>query len=712
MPAMSEMKRDLENLKRHGFNLIKIQEHWAVDEPREGHCDFSLHEELIDYCRKLDLGVYLGLTCEQAPMWLWRKHPDCRMVARDGTPVAYQAPLTLPADGKPGPCFDHPGARADQARFISRLVQTLGRYENIVVWNTWQEIGYWADADFLVGQPVCYCPSTLAFFRSWLRERYGDLDAINRHWRTRFGDWEDILPTRSKRGRDCGAVDVAWAHFIPNVKMAHTLRDRAAVIKAADPLKRPVFAHKGSCAIGSGQDWTFARCQDFLGSSCYPSWFPAQAWDDIWPPGQDRREALAAEIAGLALNLDYLRSASKPDAPVWAAEFQGGPISAGLHKSRVPDPADIRRWMLTAVGSGITGLCFWVTRAEIAGAECNGFSLLDSGGDTTPRYEEAARIGAALGRWPDLFAARTLEPARLAILINEANSNFGASLPEQAGHLEYAVRGWHRILWEAGVAADFVNVDDLDELGSGCAAAILPFPVSISDDVVAKLRRFVERGGHLISEAAIGRWDEVCFCNRGEVSPAAAELFGARQRSFTMVAEPGDRPRWSPRARSWGDYLPATMLQGTGLLKGRALRANVYVQTFEPNRSEVVLCHGKAPAGVVTKVGKGRAWLLGTFLGHNGTAHCDRATRRFVTTLLDRCGIEPSRAGRLLVRRRIAAGRQAWILTNPTARPVTQTLGVSGFAHVEDLLGGDIARRRDRVTLTLDGLDVRVLILS
>jgi beta-galactosidase len=137
MPPMAELKRDMELLKRQGFNLIKLQEHWMIDEPREGDCDFSRYEELIEYAATLDLGIYLGLTCEQAPSWLYRKHPDCRMVGRNGLPVAYQAQTTLPADGKPGPCYDHPGALADQLSFITRLVGALGRYENLVVWNTW-----------------------------------------------------------------------------------------------------------------------------------------------------------------------------------------------------------------------------------------------------------------------------------------------------------------------------------------------------------------------------------------------------------------------------------------------------------------------------------------------------------------------------------------------------------------------------------------------
>ena len=61
MPPMDELKRDMETLKRHGFNLIKLQEHWMVDEPLEGQYDFSKYVELIDYAARLETGVYLGL---------------------------------------------------------------------------------------------------------------------------------------------------------------------------------------------------------------------------------------------------------------------------------------------------------------------------------------------------------------------------------------------------------------------------------------------------------------------------------------------------------------------------------------------------------------------------------------------------------------------------------------------------------------------------
>ncbi len=711
MPPLSELKKDMENLKRHGFNLVKLQEHWAIDEPEEGRYDFSRCEELIAHAAKLDMIVYLGLTCEQAPGWLWRKHPDCRMVGINGLPILYEAQTPLPADGKPGPCFDHPGASADQTRFIKKLVKTLGGYEKIV-WNTWQEVGYWSER--IVGQPVCYCQHTLEAFRAWLKEKYGDLDALNRAWNARYLDWSSIAPQRTTN--TWIALDVHWKYFMDNVQVARVLRSRAQAIREADPLQRPVFAHLGTATVGSGQDWTYARCQDFLGCSTYPAWFPLNDWDDarVASGPLDRHASLLAEIwDSVALKYDHVRSCNSPGSPVWAAEFQGGRVSDGFHMGRVPSPEDIRRWMLTAIGSGVTALSFWVTRAEIAAAEANGFSLLDSEGDSTARFEEASRVGKALGEHPDLFGQPSWPGADVAILINEWNYQFCATMRQGGEHLSYSVRGWHRLLWDAGIPVDFLEVSELDEdYASQYRALVLPFPLCLSEEVVGKLARYVESGGNLISEACPGRISPHAFATRGELSPAARELFGVRHESLSMVREPEGGRRWSPTERSWGEYLDDMFLTGAGPFEGLKLRANVYVETFSCRGSEPCLMAEEAVAGTVRQVGKGRAWLLGTYAGHNGTAYADEDTRALVSALLARCGISTSHEGKLHLRKRAIEGKEAWLLTNPTADEVTERLDVSGWSTVQDLLGDPVERTGDHVGLTVKALDVRVLVLQ
>lgn len=287
-----------------------------------------------------------------------------------------------------------------------------------------------------------------------------------------------------------------------NVQIAKVLRARAEAIREADPYHRPIFAHKASPVIGSGQDWVYARCQDFVGSSAYPAWASRQSWDDRHPAvGQprDRHSALLVEMwDNVALRYDYIRCCNPRGKPVWAAEFQGGPVSTGFHKGRVPSPDDIRRWMLTAVGSGVTAISFWVTRAEIHMAEQNGFSLLDSQGDTTPRYEEAARIGRALNAHADLFGQPTRPRSDVAIVINEWNYQLCSLLEQGYEHLPYSVRGWYRLLWDANVPVDFIEASELDEAYVGqYKALVLPFPLSLSEETAGKLARYVENSKHL-----------------------------------------------------------------------------------------------------------------------------------------------------------------------------------------------------------------------
>jgi beta-galactosidase len=397
---------------------------------------------------------------------------------------------------------------------------------------------------------------------------------------------------------------------------------------------------------------------------------------------------------------------------VWAAEFQGGPVSTFFHKGRVPSAADLRRWMLTAVSTGVTAISFWVTRAEIAAAEVNGFSLLDSEGDSTPRYEEATRIGHALNAHADLFGQPTWPGAQVAILINEWNYQFCRSLNQGGEHLPYSVRGWHRLLWDAGIPVDFVEVSELDEdYVQAYSAIVLPFPLSMSEEVAGKLAGYVTKGGNLISEAAPGRIDEHGYCNRGEMSPAMRGLCGVRHASFTMVREPNGRARWSPRARTWGEYLDDAMLEGSGPLDGLKLRANGYVETFHCEGSEPCLRYGDAIAGTVRAVGTGRAWLLGTYVGHSGTAYRERDTAQCVATMLAACGVQPTREGRLLLRKRVGRDAEAWLYTNPTDGPVTERIDVSNWARVEDLLGAPLERDGATVLLTVNSLDVRALVL-
>jgi len=107
-----------------------------------------------------------------------------------------------------------------------------------------------------VRRPTCLLLREHARFLPLLVARaYSDLDGLNRVWNARYLDWRDVAPDRCHRLQPM-AQEVDWRYFMDNVQVARVLRSRADAIRAADPLHRPIFAHKGGPIIGSGQDWT------------------------------------------------------------------------------------------------------------------------------------------------------------------------------------------------------------------------------------------------------------------------------------------------------------------------------------------------------------------------------------------------------------------------------------------------------------------------
>lgn len=713
MPPMDELLHDLGVMRDLGFNLVKLQVNWATTEAIQGRLDLERFHLLIRRAAEVGLRVYLGFVCEHAPAWLYRRFPDCRMETRLGVHTPYEAVSTLPADGKPGPCFDHPGANAAMLDWLRRATAELAAHSNIGWWNTWQEVEWWAAQPWLLGDDACYCPHSLAAFRRFLRAKYRTITALNREWRSFHASFEDIVPTRTARGRDGQPVDLAWMDFQRNYSIARTLRERAEAVRKSDPLRRPIFAHKAVCDIGAGADLHAARAQDFFGFSAYATGAPFHEWDDGRPRPEQPAEHAASLTAeawqSIALAADHLRACTR-DGQVWAAELQGGPVCPAMHRGRTPDAADIRRWMLLGLGHGLTGIAFWVLREEIHAAELCGFGLLDGTGDTTPRAIEAGRLARAIARHADLFAVPNTPPAELAIVVDDRNARSQRCNINAENHHAYDVRGWHRLCFDLGIAVDFLHVSDFTERAARYRALVLPLPICLGDDVASELRDWVETGGQLLAEACPGRVGADNYAVRGGGSEIVRSLFGARQGHFRLVREAGGRQRWTPPERTWGDVIEPPMLRGVGPLEGLQLQPQWLFAPVVPEGAEpVLIADDGAVVGVRHGVGHGAAWQIGTVLGFRGTADRSLQGHAAIARLLAALGVRPAHEGRLLLRRRGNGRREAWCFFNPSDNAVSETVRwPTDTARLEDLLEGPMSVNDP---VAVPALDVRIFIV-
>ncbi len=690
--------------------MIKIQEVWGYDECHEGQINLSNVSQVVSDARQNNLRVYFGITMENPPAWLWKKYPDASMVYETGQSHNDPTQYVLPADGKPGPCWHHPGAREVAIRFIEAVGREIGKYDNICVWNLFQEIGLWSMRPGYLG--LCYCNYTLQEFRKWLRIRYKEIAELNNAWRCAYGDWDEVEPPRSSP-RVPSMID--WRYFMDDIYLADVLKWKGDAFRRSDPLHRPILAHVGGVTTGSTREWRYAEQLDILGSSCYPAWGELDPWDANLPsPEKPLTEAQAVnhELEGLIMNFDHLRSSSH-SGEIWTAELQGGPIVTGLGRRRVPDAADIRRWVLGCLSTGVHGICFWNHRPEIFWEEGYGFSLLDWGSDTSARAEEAARLTKAINAHAELFAKGKHSEPTAGILLNEGLYHFAeASQHEALHHLQFTIQGIWKSLWLEGIPCGFVDAATFPMQSSRWRVLIMPFPLALSAGLIEALQRYVRKGGTVIAEACPGRFDEYGIGRKEAMMPGVSELFGAAHQGVFLIREPNKGTKWTAWNLAPRDLRGYQDLVGVGDFSSQRVFPAYYLQTLTPTTGKPILKYCDEVAGCINNYGEGRAYLVGTLLGHGVAGYSDQRNAKFLAALLRQADVASDSIGALKRRRRTLGNQAAWFLFNQTDKQVDQEVPIEGYRLAWDLLGGELPSLGGRVHCKVEAFDVKCLVLE
>jgi len=708
---LEQLRADMALFKKMGFTMIKIQESWSMDEPREGEINLDTVAQVVSDARQNGLLVYFGVTMEQAPGWFWRKFPDASMVYETGEPHNDPTQYLFPADAKPGPCWHHPEAREAGIRFVEALAREIGKYDNVLVWNVWQEIGFWPMRPGHMG--LCYCPNTLREFRAWLRAKYQTLAELNRTWISNYGGWDEVEPPRAFAMLP---PQIDFRYFMDDVYLSSVLKWRADAFRRGDPLHRRILAHMGGPTIGGTPEWRYAEQLDILGSSCYPAWEGINEWDFARAPAGKpvaKGDGLNNELRdSVLMRFDYIRGASR-SGEIWTAELQGGPISGGQSLGRVPDAGDIRRWVLGSLSAGARGICFWNHRTEKMWQEQYGFGLLDGQGEHTQRGDEAGRLAQAINHQAEFFTRSEVPKAGVAMVMNEDLRHFAeASEFGVKDHLLYTIRGIYKGLWDEGVRCDFIAAEDIGSQGKAYKTLIQPFAISLSDEVTQAYQSYVRDGGVLICEATPARLGKYGYGFPSEMGPGIADLFGAAHKQVVTVREPHDGAKWTGAERTYGDSVEYRDLVGVGEAAGLAVSPAYHLQTLTLTTGSVLLKSQNEIAGVVNKYGSGRAYLIGTLLGHALLAYDDKRNTALLAHLLAGAGVKADRVGKLQRRRRVLGNQAAWFLFNTTAAPVEEVVALENYQSAKDLLGADLPKAPGGLRVKVEALDVRCLMMS
>ncbi len=672
-PSSGELYRDLQILQQHGIHLVYFPVNRAVLMPRQGEWRWDAYESWLNKARQLSM--------EMIPVFQFQS------LSREWSNI-----LGHPLD-----------AWEPFAQFAGKVVER---------WSAWDEIPAWGVdiPDFRQTEAVGdFSPSARAVeaFKHWLQQQYGDVTALNEHWKTAYTAWEEIHPERWSP-QDV-PQQVAWRAFLENLRLKW-FEQVSQIIRSADVRQRPVHALSLEPEGDAGR---FTVPADLRGGSCFPSRQAVHDWDDAAKHPEERirqKETVLAEMLSVAYAGDRARGLDNPSSSFRVVPLQSGPEHSLWQLGSSPSPEELRRWVLTALSTGAAGIGFSGVRPGLNPLQ-RGFALLESEGDSSPRLREVSALAKALQPHAELFTQGRLADVQVGIVLDDVNRRVCETLSGIGDHYHYSVRGWHRLLWEEGFPVDFVPAEAVDEvLAERYRALILPLPLALENETARRLSAYVSAGGNLVSEVGTGMLTEDGWAVPGEFSPLLRYLFGVRVVNQRLVEEPDETPRWSMPEHGRREKDEAGYLEGRGPMEGLRVRASVWVQQFENQGSQPVFWYRGRPAGAFRVGVRGQAWLIGTVVGHSAFAHIDPEARLFVRRLLEWFGVHPQRVGDALLRRRILDDREAWFLTNPTRETITIQISMSD-RQVDDLLHFPLERSEEKLTLTLSPDEVRVIVM-
>ena len=166
----SEIVKDVERMKAVGINCVRVGEFaWSAMEKKEGEYDFSLFKYMLDVM--YENGIYTVLCTPSCtpPRWFFEKCPDALRVRS----LRYQK-TQVEHSGRVHTCKSHPGAREANVKIAREMSRALGSHPGVIGWQI--------DNELYPYDYGCFCDRCVQGFRDRMKEKYGDIDTLNKKW--------------------------------------------------------------------------------------------------------------------------------------------------------------------------------------------------------------------------------------------------------------------------------------------------------------------------------------------------------------------------------------------------------------------------------------------------------------------------------------------------------------------------------------------------
>ena len=608
MPC-ERLAEDVKMWKKAGMNVVRIAEStWSTCEPQEGVFDFSHVTRVLDACEEAGVSVIIGTPTYAVPTWLVKKYPDVLAVTKQGQAMyGHRQNMDI----------TNPDYLRYSERVIRKLMEVSAHRSCVIGFQLDNETKYYGTAGKNVQEA----------FVQYLREKFNDdLDAMNErfgldYWSNRINAWEDFPDVRGTINGSLGAEFEKFQRSLVTNFLAWQA-DIVSEYKREDQFitHNLDFAWKGY-SYGVQPDVDQKEVAKHL----------TIAGCDIYHKTQD--ELTGREIA---FGGDLIRSLKQDNYLILETEAQGFP-------GWTPYPGQLRLQAFSHLASGANGVEYWHWHSIHNSFETYWKGVLSHDFAENAVYREACIVGHEFERLsPQLINLKKHNQA--AILVsNEALTAlnwFGIeATAADNGETVYndVVRRIYDVLYDHNIECDFLFPDVTAKELAEYRLVVTPALYAASEELLGKLRDFVNAGGVLVSTYKTAFADE-CVKVYHDVQPhALTDVFGMHYHEFTFPKQVGlrgeileDHAEISGALREVSGETAASNVQKDacddcmGDKRDSLPQAEIFMELLEADTAEVLLDYAHAywkDYAAVTRnsFGDGKAYYIG--------CGCDADTR-------------------------------------------------------------------------------------
>ena len=496
------LKQDLLLMKKAHINTVTLGVFsWSTLEPIKDCFNFTWLIDIIDKLYDNGIQVILATPSGARPRWLAETYPEVLRVREDRTRQLYGE--------RHNHCYTSPAYR-ERVRIINqKLAKTFRNHPGVILWHISNEY-----------RGECHCPLCQEAFRNWLKNKYKDIDSLNRAWWTTFwshtyNSFHQIESPSSIGDHGLHGLNLDWKRFVTDQTVdfmceeIHALRDGGAT--------QPVTTNFMDDYKGLNY-YNLAKHIDYVSWDSYPTW---NKEDEIRTA---YNTALQHDLMRSMKQKPFLLMESCPSSPNWQAI------------SKLKKPGLLQSASLQAIAHGSDSVQYFQIRQSRGSFEKFHGAVIDHyGGSDTRVFNEVTETGASLIELKQVIGSKVDSSAAIIYDMENRWAMEDAKGPRNEGLFYHeSVLKSYQALRKAALNVDIINMEQsLDSY----KLVVAPMLYMFRSGIETKLRTFVENGGILIMTYWSGIVNETDLCHLEGTPHSLLDVFGLRSKEIDGLYE-------------------------------------------------------------------------------------------------------------------------------------------------------------------------------